>query len=121
MQYAKNILNFIIKYMKNTLATTEKLSPLHLLAHSASSLRLSNTLSPAETLLFKTVYIPSVIIPFCYIVQELSLANSSLLAQPPNFPSPSMITVDSHRPDLVLMLYNASVYALELTVGLNKI
>ena len=49
-----------------------------------------------------------------------SVANSSLYADLPNFPSPSLITGDSLRPDLVLVLNNASVYVLELTVGFES-
>ena len=37
-----------------------------------------------------------------------------------NFPSPSLITGYSLRPDLVLVLDNASIYILELTVGFES-
>ena len=53
--------------------------------------------------------------------QTLSaVANSSLYADLPIFPSPSLITGDSRRPDLVLVLDNASVYVLKLTVGFES-
>ena len=49
-----------------------------------------------------------------------SVANSSLFADLPIFPSRSLITRDPQRPDLVLMLNNTSVYVLELTVGFES-
>ena len=45
-----------------------------------------------------------------------SIKSASLYANLPSFPSPSLITVDSLRPDLILVL-NTTVYLLELTVG----
>ena len=46
------------------------------------------------------------------------LANgSSLYADVPGFKSPSIITGDAYRPDLLLSLSNGSLYVVELTVG----
>ena len=49
-----------------------------------------------------------------------SFKNTSLFADLPSFPSPSLVTGDSLRPDLVLILNNTSVYLLELTVGFES-
>ena len=49
-----------------------------------------------------------------------SIKNASLYADLPSFPSPSLITGDSPRPDLVLGLNNTTVYLLELTVGFES-
>ena len=49
-----------------------------------------------------------------------SIKNASLYADLPSFPSPSSITGDSLRPDLVLVLNNTTVYLLELTVGFES-
>ena len=49
-----------------------------------------------------------------------SLQDSSLYADLPSFPSPSLITGDSLRPDLVLVLNSATVYLLELTVSFES-
>ena len=46
-----------------------------------------------------------------------SSENASLYADLPSFPFPSLITSDSLRPDLVLVLNNTTAYQLELTVG----
>ena len=49
-----------------------------------------------------------------------SIKNASLYADLPSFPSPSLITGDSLRPDLILVLNNTTVYLLELTVGFES-
>ena len=49
-----------------------------------------------------------------------SIKNASLYADLPSFPSPSLITGDSLRPDLVLVLNNTTVYLLELTVDFES-
>ena len=48
-----------------------------------------------------------------------SVVHSSLFADLPIFPSPSLITGESLRPDLVLVLDNTA-YVLELTVGFES-
>ena len=45
------------------------------------------------------------------------ITQASLFADLPSFPSPSLVTGDSFRPHLFLILNNTSVYLLELTVG----
>ena len=56
-----------------------------------------------------------------YLAKSLSSVNhASLYADLPSFPSPSLISGDSLRPDLVLVLNNATVYLLELTVGFES-
>jgi hypothetical protein len=42
---------------------------------------------------------------------------SALYADVPGFKSPSIITGDTYRPDLLLSLSNGSLYVVELTVG----
>ena len=52
-----------------------------------------------------------------HISKTLSLVTDSLkYADLPSFPSPSLITGDSLRPNLVLVLNSTVVYLLELTV-----
>ena len=53
-----------------------------------------------------------------YLAKSMSLIKNALLyVDLPSFSSPSLITGDSLMPDLVLVLNNATVYLLELTVG----
>jgi hypothetical protein len=42
---------------------------------------------------------------------------SALFADVPGFKSPSIITGDTYRPDLLLSLSKGSLYVVELTVG----
>ena len=56
-----------------------------------------------------------------YLAKSLSsIKNTSLYADLPSFPSPSLNTGDSSRPDLVLVLNNTTVYLLELTFGVES-
>ena len=48
------------------------------------------------------------------------IKNVFLFADLLTFPSPSLITCDSLRPDFVLVLNNTTVYQLELTVGFES-
>ena len=122
----KNILNFIVKYMNNTLATRKNLCKWSLSTTSACSLcfpseTLQHVVSSCSSYLQDGRYTwrhSSVLLDIARTFS--SLANSSLFADLPNFPSPSFITGDSLRPDLVLVLNNASIYVLELTVGFES-
>ena len=62
-------------------------------------------LFPVANPIFKMVDIPGVISPSFYILRKTlsSVVNSTLYADLPFFPSPSLITGDSLRPDLVLV------------------
>ena len=64
---------------------------------------------------------------FCEVVDKISLllllssvVHSSLFADLPIFPFPSLITGESLRPDLVLVLNSTSASVLELTVGFES-
>ena len=53
-----------------------------------------------------------------FLANTLQTVNgSALYADVPGFKSPSIITGDTYRPDLLLSLSNGSLYAVELTVG----
>ena len=53
-----------------------------------------------------------------FLANTLQTVNgSSLYADVPRFKSPSIITGDAYRPDLLLSLSNGSLYVVELTVG----
>ena len=49
-----------------------------------------------------------------------TLRNSSLYANLPSFLSPYLITGDSHRPDLVFVTEDRTLYMLELTIGFES-
>ena len=122
----KNIFNFIVKYMNNTLATKKNLCKGSLSTTSACPFCF-----PSETLQHVVFSCNSNLQDGRYTWRHnsvllniarafSSVANSSLYAELPNFPSPSLITGDSLRPDLVLVLNNASIYVLELTVSFES-
>ena len=122
----KNIFNFTIKYLNNTLATRKNLNKWAISQSSACSFCLK-----AETLQHVvsscTVYLEegrytwrhnSVLL---FLAKTLSsLSNCSIYADLPSFLSPSFITGDSLRPDLALLIDNSSLYIIELTVGFES-
>ena len=122
----KNIYNFIVKYMNNTLATKKNLGKSSLSTTSACSFcfqseALQHVVSSCNSYLQEGRYTWRHNSVLLHIARTLSsAADSSLFADSPNFPSPSLIPVDSLCPDLVLVLNNASVYVLELTVGFES-
>ena len=112
--------------MNNTLATKKNLCKWSLSATSACSFcfqseTLQHVVSSCNSYLQDGRYTWRHNSVLLHIARTLSsVANSSLYADLPNFPSPSLVTGDSLRPDLVLVLNNASVYVLELTVGFES-
>ena len=122
----KNIFNFIVKYISNTLATKKNLCKWSLSTASACSFcfqseTLQHIVSSCKSYLQDGRYTwrhNSVLLHFAKTLS--SVANSLFYADLPIFPSPSLITGDSLRPDLVLALNNATVYVLELTVGFES-
>ena len=122
----KNIFNFTIKYLNNTLATRKNLCKWFLSSTSACSFcfqseTLQHILSSCKCYLEDGRYTWRHNSVLLHLVTSLSsFKNTSLFADLPSFPSPSLVTGDSIRPDLVLMLNNTPVYLLELTVGFES-
>ena len=122
----KNIFNFIVRYMNNTLATKKNLCKSSLFTTSACSFcfqseTLQHVVSSCSSYLQDRRYTWRHNSVLLHIARTLSsVANSSLYTDIPTFPSPSLITGDSLRPDLVLVLNNASVYVMEFTVGFES-
>ena len=120
----KNIYNFIVKYINNTFATKKNLCKWSLSTISACSFcfqfeTLQHIVSSCKSYHQDGRYTWHHNSVLLHIAKTLSsIANSSLYADLPFFPSPSILTGDSLRPDLVLVLNNTTVYVLELTVGL---
>ena len=99
------------------------LCPRLLRAPSACSLKLSNTfiVSSCKSYLDDGRYTWRHNSVLSYLAKSMSsIKNASLYADLPSFPSPSLITGDSLRPDLVFVLNNTTVYLLELTVGFES-
>ena len=117
----KNIYSFTMRYLNNTLATRGNLSLWKLHPNSLCSLCLQH-----ESLLHVVAgckeYLnqgrftwrhDSVIY---YLAKVLSSENRSIYADIEQHKSPSFITGIEYRPDL-LVVYNETLYVLELTVG----
>jgi len=120
------IFNFTIKYLNNTLATRKNLRKWSLSSTSACSFcfqseTLHHIVSSCKSYLDDGRYTWRHNSVLLHLANSLSsLKNTSLFADLPSFPSPSLVTGDSLRPDLVLILNYTSVYMLELTVGFES-
>ena len=114
----KNIFNFTVKYINNTLPTRSNLHKWGLLPTSDCSF-----CSQLESLLHCQTYLTQGCFtwPHDSILQFIakalqSIPNSTLYADVPGFVSPSVIIGNSLRPDLVLNFQNKYLYIVELTV-----
>ena len=118
----KNIFNFTLKYLSNSLATRKNLSKWCITQSSACSFFQSETLqhivSSCKSYLEQGRYTWRHDSVLNFIANTLSgLQSCSLYAGLPAFLSPSRITGDSLRPDLILISKNNNLYILELTIG----
>ena len=119
----KNIFNFTLKYLSNSLASRKSLSKWCITQSSACSFCLQSEtvqhiISSCKSYLEQGRYTwrhDSVLI---FIANTLSGPQCCFLyADIPAFLSPSLITGDSLRPDLILICKNNDLYILELTTG----
>ena len=119
----KNIFNFSIRYLNNTLATRKNLCKWSISQSSACSFclqaeSLQRIVSSCKLYLENGRYTWSHNSVLLHLGKTFpSFSNCSLYADLPSFLSPSLITGDSLRPDLVLITNNSSLYIVELTLG----
>ena len=119
----KNIFNFTLKYLSNSLATRKNLSKWCITHSSACSFclqseTLQHIVSSCKSYLEQGRYTWRHDSVLNFIANTLSgLQPCSLYADLPTFLSPSLITGDSLRPDLILISKNNDLYILELTIG----
>ena len=119
----KNIFNFMIKYLNNTLPTRKNLYKWSL-SDSTSYLfclhpeTLQHVVSSCKSYLENGRYTWRHNSVLLHIANSFSsLQRCRLFVDLPSFPSPSLITGDSLRPDLPLISHDNTLYILELTVG----
>ena len=125
-RFPKNIFNFTIKYINNTLSTRSNLhkwglSPASDCSFCFQSESLLHIIAGCQTYLTQgrfTWRLDSILHFIAKAVQ--SIPNSTLYADIPGFTSPSVITGDSLRPDLVLHFQNKCLYIVALTVGFKS-
>jgi len=119
----KNIFNFIIKYLNNTLPTRKNLYKWSLSYSPSCSFclhpeTLQHFVSSCKSYLEDGRYTwrhNSVLLSIAHSFS--SLQRCRLYVDLPSFPSPSLITGDSLRPDLTLISPDNTLDILELTVG----
>ncbi|CAB4007496.1 Hypothetical predicted protein [Paramuricea clavata] len=117
----KTIYNFTIRYINNSLPTRKNLSRWGLSSSSECSFCLGpesllHVVAGCRCYLDRFTWRHNSILNF--LANTLQTVNgSALYADVPGFKSPSILTGDTYRPDLLLSLSNGSLYVVELTVG----
>ena len=119
----KNIFNFMIKYLNNTLPTRKNLYKWSLSDSPSCSFclhpeTLQHVVSSCKSYLEDGRYTWRHISVLLHNTNSFSsLQRCRLFVDLPSFPSPSLITGDSLRPDLALISPDNTLYIVELTVG----
>ena len=119
----KNIFNFTIRYVNNTLPTRKNLSKWELSSTSDCSFcsspeTLLHVIAGCKTYLDEGRFTWRHDSVLNFLASTLTaVQNSTLYADIPGFVNPSVITGDRLRPDLLLVTENRCLYILELTVG----
>ena len=119
----RNIFNFSIKYLNNTLPTRKNLCKWSIFQSSACSFclqseTLQHAVSSCNWYLENGRYTWRHNSVLLFLANTFSSLNQiSVYADLPSFMSPSLITGDSLRPDLLLLTGKKVLYILELTLG----
>ena len=122
----KNIFNFTIRYINNTLPTRKNLSRWGISPTSECSFCLSletlhHVVAGCKTYLNEGRFTwrhDSVLKLIASTLQ--SVQHCDLYADLPGYVSPSVVTGDKLRPDLLITLENKCIYVLELTIGFES-
>ena len=121
----RNIFNFMIRYLNNTLPTKKNLHKWSLSNSPSCSFCLSpetlqHVVSSYNSYLADGRYTWLHNSVLFFLERSFSpLQNCSLYADLPFFSSPSLLTGESLRPDLALIFLDNTLYLLELAVGLE--
>ena len=122
----KNIFNFTIRYINNTLPTRKNLSKWGLSSTSDCSFcsspeTLLHIVAGCETYLNEGRFTWRHDSVLNFLASTLTaVQNSRLYVDIPGFVNPSVLTGDNLRPDLLLAIENECLYILELTVGFES-
>ena len=122
----KNIFNFTIRYINNTLPTRKNLHKWGVSTTSECAFCLSpesllHIVAGCKTYLNEGRFTwrhDSVLNLIASTLKSLNYSN--LYVDLPGYLSPSVITGDTLRPDLVLTIENKCIYILELTIGFES-
>ena len=121
----KNIFNFAIRYINNTLPTRKNLVKWGVLGTSDCSFccspeSLCHVVAGCQSYLDRFTWRHDSILKFlASSLQPVLNSSSRLYADIDGFNSPSIITGDTHRPDLLVYTQDC-LYILELTVGFES-
>ena len=122
----KNIFNFTIRYINNTLPTRKNLLKWGISATSECSFCLEpesllHVVAGWKTYLNQGRFTWRHDSVLNFIASTLkSVDHSNLYADLPGYISPSVLTGDELRPDLLITLENKCIYVLELTIGFES-
>ena len=122
----KNIFNFTIRYINNTLPTRKNLLKWGISATSECSFCLESesllyVVAGCKTYLNQGRFTWRHDSVLNFIASTLkSVDHSNLYADLPGYISPSVLTGDELRPDLLITLENKCIYVLELTIGFES-
>ena len=122
----KNIFNFTIRYINNSLSTRKNLvkwgmSPTSDCSFCLLPETLLHVVSGCNTYLVQGRYTWRHDSILNFLASSFqSVGDSIIYADLPGFLNPCVITGDSLRPDLLLVLPNKCLYILELTVGFES-
>ena len=122
----QNIFNFTIRYLNNTLATQKNLKKWSLSQTSDCSFcflpeTLLHVVACCKTYLEQGRYTWRHNSILNFLATSLKAVNeSTIYADIPGYLSPSIITGENLRPDLLLKTNNNYLYILELTVGFES-
>jgi len=120
----KNIFNFTIRYINNSLPTRKNLVKWGLSTSSectfcCSSESLNHVVAGCQFYLDRFTWRHDSILNFITSTLQPVIDRSSLYADIDGYQNPSMITGDQHRPDLLIKTPDC-LYILELTVGFES-
>ena len=120
----KNIFNFTIRYINNSLPTRQNLvkwalSPTSDCPQCLSPETLLHVVAGCQSYLQRFTWRHDSILNF--LATNLQTVNDSCLyVDLPGYKSPSIITGDTYRPDMLLLPSNEIIYIIELTVGFES-
>ncbi|CAB3984919.1 Hypothetical predicted protein, partial [Paramuricea clavata] len=120
----KNIFNFTIRYINNTLPTRKNLSRWEISSSSDFSFclhseSLLHVVAGCQHYLERFNWRHDCILKFLAKTFQ-SLKKCKLLVDLPGFESPSIITGDEYRPDLLVSTSDKHLYVVKLTVGIES-
>ena len=120
----KNIFNFTVRYINNSLPTRQNLarwgiSPTPDCSQCLTPETLLHVVAGCQSYLERFTWRHDSILNFLATTLQ-AVSDSSLYVDLPGYKSPSIITGDSYRPDLLLSTSSDCLYIVELTVGFES-